>query len=175
MRGHFKGQPAGKVTAVYRKRFCIYVEKLQREKGNGTNVPVAIHPSNVSNIRKTKAIASKPGAYPVPVGFGFQVMIVRLKMDSDRKKILDRRTKGRLAKLEQKKGKYSKGTAMELDGWGISLLSLHLSWIKLSKSCTQRINLPLHLFQIPSWVYYWEKLRLSKIYKVRSSNAKCLS
>ena len=48
MRGHFKGQQVGKVTQVYRKRFCIYIERIQREKMNGTTVPVAIHPSKVN-------------------------------------------------------------------------------------------------------------------------------
>lgn len=47
MRGHFKGNQVGKVTQVYRKRFCLYIERVQREKANGTTVPVAIHPSNV--------------------------------------------------------------------------------------------------------------------------------
>ena len=43
MRGHFKGQQVGKITQVYRKRFCVYIERIQREKANGTTVPVAIH------------------------------------------------------------------------------------------------------------------------------------
>ena len=48
MRGHFKGQQVGKITQVYRKRFCVYIERIQREKANGTTVPVAIHPSKVN-------------------------------------------------------------------------------------------------------------------------------
>lgn len=47
MRGHFKGQQVGKVTAVYRKRFSLYVDKIVREKANGTTVQVPVHPSKV--------------------------------------------------------------------------------------------------------------------------------
>jgi len=86
MRGHFKGSQVGKVTQVYRKRFCLYIERVQREKANGTTVPVAIHPSNVT--------------------------IVKLKMDKNRKSTLDRRAKGR-AGSNAKKGKYTADTAVE--------------------------------------------------------------
>lgn len=34
MRGHFKGRE-GKVTAVYRKRWALHIEKIVREKTNG--------------------------------------------------------------------------------------------------------------------------------------------
>jgi len=47
MRGHYKGQTVAKVTQVYRKKFSIYIERVHREKANGTTVPVAIHPSKV--------------------------------------------------------------------------------------------------------------------------------
>lgn len=36
-----------------------------------------------------------------------QCVIVKLKMDKDRKKIIDRRAKGRLAALGKDKGKYT--------------------------------------------------------------------
>jgi hypothetical protein len=46
-----------------------------------------------------------------------QTVIVKLKMDKDRKKIIDRRSKGRLAALGKEKGKYTEesaaATAME--------------------------------------------------------------
>ncbi|ODM97007.1 60S ribosomal protein L26 [Orchesella cincta] len=87
MRGHFKRQQVGKVTQVYRKRFCLYIERIQREKTNGASVNVAIHPS--------------------------KVVIVKLKMDKNRKAILDRRAQGRLAKQSATKGKYSEETAMD--------------------------------------------------------------
>merc|ERR1711881_407294 len=46
VRGHFKGQQTGRVISVYRKKFVIHVERMQREKVNGTTVQVGIHPSN---------------------------------------------------------------------------------------------------------------------------------
>jgi len=91
VRGHYKGTQVGKVVQVYRKKFVVYIERVQREKANGTNVYVGIHPS--------------------------KCLIVKLKMDKDRKKILDRRAKGRLAALGKDKGKYTEesaaATAME--------------------------------------------------------------
>lgn len=90
VRGHYKGQQVGKVVQVYRKKFCVYIERIQREKANGASVYVGIHPS--------------------------KVCIVKLKMDKDRKKILDRRAKGRAEATGKDKGKYteeSAATAME--------------------------------------------------------------
>ena len=40
-----------------------------------------------------------------------QVVIVKLKMDKDRKKIVERRAKGRLAALGKDKGKYTEESA----------------------------------------------------------------
>jgi len=94
MRGHFKGQQVGKVTQVYRKRYCLYIERVQREKANGTSVPVAIHPSKVT--------------------------IVKLKLDKNRKLTLERRGNGREAKLGRKKGKYTEETAMDTTSPGPS-------------------------------------------------------
>ena len=59
VRGHYKGQKIGKAAQVYRKKYSIYVEQVQREKANGTAVHVGIHPS--------------------------KVVITRLKLDKDRK------------------------------------------------------------------------------------------
>uniref|UniRef100_A0A6G1SGT1 60S ribosomal protein L26 n=2 Tax=Aceria tosichella TaxID=561515 RepID=A0A6G1SGT1_9ACAR len=88
VRGHYKGQQVGKVVQCYRKKFVIYIERIQREKANGASVYVGIHPS--------------------------KCVIVKLKIDKDRKNILDRRSKGRLAALGKDKGKYSEeSTAME--------------------------------------------------------------
>merc|ERR1711993_203053 len=90
VRGHYKGQQVGKVVQCYRKKFCVYIERIQREKANGASVYVGIHPS--------------------------KVFIVKLKMDKDRKKILDRRAKGRAEATGKDKGKYteeSAATAME--------------------------------------------------------------
>ena len=51
VRGHYKGQQVGKVIQCYRKKFMIYIERIQREKANGATVPVGIHPSKVSTIK----------------------------------------------------------------------------------------------------------------------------
>merc|ERR1712203_727952 len=85
VRGHYKGQQVGKVVSVYRKKFCIYIERIQREKANGASVYVGIHPS--------------------------KVCVVKLKMDKDRKKIIDRRAKGRAEATGKEKGKYTEETA----------------------------------------------------------------
>jgi large subunit ribosomal protein L26e len=37
MRGNFKGRE-GKVTAVYRKRWCLHIEKVVRDKTNGKSL-----------------------------------------------------------------------------------------------------------------------------------------
>eukprot|EP00178_Gracilaria_changii_P025082 TRINITY_DN764_c0_g1_i1.p1 TRINITY_DN764_c0_g1~~TRINITY_DN764_c0_g1_i1.p1 ORF type:complete len:141 (+),score=37.29 TRINITY_DN764_c0_g1_i1:4-426(+) len=55
----------GKVSQVYRLRWCIYIEKLTKTKKNGTPIKVPIHPSNVVitklNISKdrTKLLTAK--------------------------------------------------------------------------------------------------------------------
>ena len=74
VRGHYHDRE-GKVTQVYRKKWRIHVERVSRDKANGQTVPVGIHPS--------------------------KVVITKLKLDKDRKALLDR--KNRTAK----KGKYS--------------------------------------------------------------------
>jgi len=87
MRGHHKGQQqVGKVVQVYRKKYCIYIERIQREKANGQSAYVPIHPSNVC--------------------------IVKLKLDKDRKNLLERKAKGRLTAAD--KGKHTEeSVAME--------------------------------------------------------------
>merc|ERR1712034_177066 len=59
-RGPFKSGNSGKVMSVYRKKFVLHIERVQREKANGATVSVGIHPSKVE--------------------------IVRLKMDRDKKR-----------------------------------------------------------------------------------------
>ncbi|KAI9005300.1 60S ribosomal protein L26A [Gaertneriomyces sp. JEL0708] len=75
VRGTYNGRE-GKVTTVYRKKWCIYVEKVTRDKVNGASVPIPIHPS--------------------------KVVITKIKMDKDRKALLERKAAGRVAnKAEQ--------------------------------------------------------------------------
>jgi len=64
VRGKYKGRE-GKVTQVYRKKWVIHVDRVQRDKSNGAAAPIGIHPSNV--------------------------VIITLKLDKDRRAILDRK------------------------------------------------------------------------------------
>merc|ERR1711908_145766 len=43
--GGVKGK-TGKVLTVYRRRWCIHVEKVVRDKKNGSQMPIPIDPSN---------------------------------------------------------------------------------------------------------------------------------
>lgn len=52
VRGSSKGKE-GRVVQVYRKKWVIHVEHMEREKSNGATVPIPVHPSNVQ-IRKIK-------------------------------------------------------------------------------------------------------------------------
>eukprot|EP00933_Yihiella_yeosuensis_P085132 TRINITY_DN99937_c0_g1_i1.p1 TRINITY_DN99937_c0_g1~~TRINITY_DN99937_c0_g1_i1.p1 ORF type:complete len:161 (-),score=15.97 TRINITY_DN99937_c0_g1_i1:64-477(-) len=78
MRGHYHDRE-GKVTQVYRKKFRIHVDRVTRDKANGQTVPIPIHPS--------------------------KVVITKLKLDKDRKALLDRKNRA------VKKGKYSEKDA----------------------------------------------------------------
>ena len=63
LRGDFKGKE-GKVLTCYRKKFVIHIERITKDKANGQPVQVGIHPS--------------------------KVVITRLKLDKNRKSILER-------------------------------------------------------------------------------------
>merc|ERR1712028_287763 len=88
VRGSNRGRE-GKVIQVYRKKYVIHIERVTREKSNGSTVNVGIHPSNV--------------------------MITKLKLDKDRRAILDRKDTSKAT--EEGKGKYSDSAdkKMELD------------------------------------------------------------
>merc|ERR1712212_402486 len=70
--GHFKGQQTGKVVNVHRRKFVVHVERMQREKVNGSTVQVGIHPSNC--------------------------VITKLKLDKDRTAMLTKRAASKAAK-----------------------------------------------------------------------------
>merc|ERR1712137_34364 len=74
VRGSNKGRE-GKVTSVYRLKYCIHVNGIVREKSNGQSVPIPIAPS--------------------------KVVVTKLKLDKDREQILERKGAGR----EEKKKK----------------------------------------------------------------------
>merc|ERR1712094_139830 len=86
VRGSHRGRE-GKVIQVYRKKYVIHIERVTREKSNGSPVNVGIHPSNV--------------------------MITKLKLDKDRRAILDR--KDPTKELAKGKGKYSADVDNELN------------------------------------------------------------
>merc|ERR1719445_1258565 len=64
MRGPLKNRE-GKVTEVYRRRWCIHIEKMVKEKTNGQQSKIPVHPSNV--------------------------MVTTLRLDKDRKALLERK------------------------------------------------------------------------------------
>eukprot|EP00927_Polykrikos_kofoidii_P016743 TRINITY_DN1758_c0_g1_i1.p1 TRINITY_DN1758_c0_g1~~TRINITY_DN1758_c0_g1_i1.p1 ORF type:complete len:138 (+),score=16.81 TRINITY_DN1758_c0_g1_i1:91-504(+) len=80
VRGHYHDRE-GKVTQVYRKKWRIHIERVSRDKANGQTVPVGIHPS--------------------------KVVITKLKLDKDRKALLERKNRN------VKKGKYTEKDTKE--------------------------------------------------------------
>lgn len=66
VRGHFHNRE-GKVTHVFRKNFCVNVERITKEKPNGQ--------SHMIPIRASKVVIVKP------------------KLDKDRKALLERKAK----------------------------------------------------------------------------------
>merc|ERR1711893_449769 len=75
-RGHYHDRE-GKVTQVYRKKWRIHIERVTRDKANGQTVPVGIHPS--------------------------KCVITKLKLDKDRKALLEKRAASRAAKQAKDK------------------------------------------------------------------------
>ncbi|EIW60432.1 ribosomal protein L24 [Trametes versicolor FP-101664 SS1] len=71
VRGKYKGRE-GKVTQVYRKKWVIHVDRVQRDKSNGASVPIGIHPS--------------------------KVVVTTIKLDKDRRAILDRKDRKKSTK-----------------------------------------------------------------------------
>jgi len=82
IRGEHKGRD-GKIIAVYRKKYVIHIEKLTREKANGSIVHLPIHPS--------------------------KVVLTKLKLDRARKALVDRKAKARVAASN----KYAEGKHTE--------------------------------------------------------------
>ena len=77
MRGQFKGRE-GKVQAVYRKRWALHIEKIVREKTNGSQSQIPIHSSNC--------------------------LITQLKLDKSRKALLERKKRVAKEKNKHKEG-----------------------------------------------------------------------
>ncbi|KAI9321783.1 ribosomal protein L24 [Dichotomocladium elegans] len=68
VRGSMKGRE-GKVVQVYRKKWVIHIDRVNREKANGATVPIGINASNV--------------------------VITKLKIDKSRQAILDRKDRSK--------------------------------------------------------------------------------
>ncbi|KZS91061.1 ribosomal protein L24 [Sistotremastrum niveocremeum HHB9708] len=68
VRGKFAGRE-GKVTQVYRKKWIVHIDRIHRDKANGSTAPIGIHPSNV--------------------------VITTIKLDKDRRAILDRKDRSK--------------------------------------------------------------------------------
>jgi len=80
VRGSFKGRD-GKVKTVYRRKWVIHVDNVTRDKANGATVQVGLDPS--------------------------KVVLTKLKLDKDRKALLERKTskgasKGKFSEAEVK-------------------------------------------------------------------------
>ena len=73
VRGIYKNRE-GKVTACYRGKYVINVERITRDKANGAQVNVGLQPSNC--------------------------IITKLKLDKDRKAILDRKDRSNTGSVE---------------------------------------------------------------------------
>ena len=71
VRGYRFKNNEGKVISVYRKKYCIHIERVTVEKKNGAIVQVGIHPSNV--------------------------VITKLKLDKSRRAILERKNRDNTA------------------------------------------------------------------------------
>jgi large subunit ribosomal protein L26e len=84
VRGTYKGRE-GKVVQVYRKKWVIHVERITREKVNGATVPIGLDPS--------------------------KVVITKLKIDKDRKGLLERKRAG----AGKDKGKFSEQEIQAMD------------------------------------------------------------
>eukprot|EP01156_Anaeramoeba_ignava_P002187 Anaeramoba_ignava/a217771_236.p1 GENE.a217771_236~~a217771_236.p1 ORF type:complete len:167 (-),score=63.58 a217771_236:52-486(-) len=83
MRGDFKSRE-GKVVNVVRKKYVVHIERIQKEKKNGQQYFIPIHPSNV--------------------------MITKLKINGNRQKLLER--KNRAKNAEKNKPKIKQSTNM---------------------------------------------------------------
>ncbi|KAK9135286.1 hypothetical protein Syun_014616 [Stephania yunnanensis] len=86
VRGTFKGRE-GKVVQVYRRKWVIHIERITREKVNGSTVNVGINPS--------------------------KVVVTKLRLDKDRKALLERKAKGRAAADKDKGAKFTAEDIMQ--------------------------------------------------------------
>lgn len=81
-RGHCKGQQIGNVAQAYGKKYVTDADWVQREEANDMTVHVGIRPS--------------------------KVLVTRLKLDKDHKKILERKVES--LQVGKEKGRHKKET-----------------------------------------------------------------
>ncbi|KAF9621198.1 hypothetical protein IFM89_016692 [Coptis chinensis] len=86
VRGTYKGRE-GKVVQVYRRKWVIHIERITREKVNGQTVNVGVNPS--------------------------KVVVTKLRLDKDRKSLLERKAKGRAAADKDKGTKFTAEDIMQ--------------------------------------------------------------
>ncbi|KAI4330738.1 hypothetical protein MLD38_028995 [Melastoma candidum] len=86
VRGTYKGRE-GKVVEVYRRKWVIHVERITREKVNGSTVNVGVNPS--------------------------KVVITKLRLDKDRKGLLERKAKGKAVADKDKGTKFTAEDVMQ--------------------------------------------------------------
>merc|ERR1712115_326356 len=77
VRGKFKGEQTGKIIQVYRKKYIVHVERIQREKAGGQSVHIGISPSNV--------------------------VITKMKLTKDRKDLLEKKKATRMSGVDKSK------------------------------------------------------------------------
>jgi len=88
LRGEHKGRD-GKVVQVYRKKYCIHIEKLTIDKANGATVNIPVDASNVQ--------------------------ITKLRLDRARKKLIERKAAGRAKHSSKLSGsKFSESTVSNM-------------------------------------------------------------
>ncbi|KAF6147069.1 hypothetical protein GIB67_036788 [Kingdonia uniflora] len=86
VRGTFKGRE-GKVVQVYRRKWVIHIERINREKVNGFTINVGVDPS--------------------------KVVMTKIRLDKDRKALLERKAKGKVAADKDKGTKFSVDEIMQ--------------------------------------------------------------
>lgn len=89
----------------------IHIDRISREKANGASVNVGVHPSKVHQC----GISQRTTLYATVFSTCEQVEIVKLKLDKDRRKILERKAKPKLAEEKKAAGKHKEKDVQSMD------------------------------------------------------------
>lgn len=128
VRGTYKGRE-GKVVQVYRRKWVIHIERITREKVNGSTVNVGVNPS--------------------------KVVITKLRLDKDRKSLLDRKAKGRAAADKDKGTKFTTEDIMQSIDWIGGFFSMFRISILCLFSYQLMLDLLLNLVVSKCFGYGW--------------------